>query len=240
MSLVLYLWLGFKLWMVLDAIKRRVEFGWYLLLALPFGAVVYFFAVKARAFNIRTAPPPRRSAPEPDLEALKAAVEASPSFRHRTDYGFGLLYADRPDEALSWFDAALSTHPKEKEALMGRGMALLARGEAQQAIEPLSTVADRSFAYRDYAAALALSHALESAGESQDALELAERIARHSRRYVHRLALAELQRRLGRTAEAKDTLQALLSDFGAEPDYVRSRARDLDLRARQLLADLGG
>lgn len=238
MSVVLYLWLGFKLWMLVDAIKRRVEFGWYLLLALPFGAVVYFFAVKARAFNVRQAPPPKAVEPEADLAGLQAAAEHSPSFRNRVDYAFALLYADRPGDALPWFEAALSTHSKEKEALMGVGMAHLALGQAERAVEPLATVVDRSFAYRDYAAALALVHGLEETGQASEAVQLAERIVRQSERYPHRLALAELQGRLGRTAEAKDTLRQLLSDFGLEPPYVRAREQALDRRAKQLLQEL--
>lgn len=234
----MYLWLGFKLWMLADAMKRRVEVGWYLLLMLPFGAVVYFFVVKAPAFNIRNAPVVAEEPPV-ELEALQRAVTDSPSFRNRVNYGFGLLQAGENRDALAMFDAALQSHSQEKEALLGRGLALLALDEANAAIEPLAEVVDRSIAYQDYAAAVALAAALETDDRRDDALSIARATARHSHRYLHRLALAELQHRLGRGTEAMETVQALVEDFAQEPEFVRRRHVEVDERARRLLAELG-
>lgn len=47
------------------------------------------------------------------------------------------LEEHRIDEALPYFDAALARKPAESRALLGRGMALMARGDAEGAVEAL-------------------------------------------------------------------------------------------------------
>ena len=53
MLLLGYALVAFKLWMVVDAIRRRVHYLWYVVLLVPLGDVVYFFAVKLRDFGAR-------------------------------------------------------------------------------------------------------------------------------------------------------------------------------------------
>ena len=53
-----YLALAFKIWMVFDALRRKVHLLWFFVLMVPFGDWVYFFAVKVRDFNVRPATAP--------------------------------------------------------------------------------------------------------------------------------------------------------------------------------------
>ncbi|MDD9942145.1 MAG: hypothetical protein OXU20_13955 [Myxococcales bacterium] len=237
MGLFLYIALAFQAWMLADALRRRAGIGWYLLILVPLGALVYFFTVKSRDLDIR----PAQSAPEVptiDVEALRLRAEESPSFHNRAALGWALLETEAHEQALSQFDLALSTHPTDKEGLLGRGMALLALGDAEAAIDPLSEVVDRNFAFRDYRAARQLVRALYESGQIEAALEMAQTIARKSERYEHKLALAKLQRSAARECDAEATLLALIADFEAEPDYVRRRYGALVTEARRLLRSL--
>jgi len=46
-----YIAVAFNVWMIVDAIRRRAELYWFIVLILPFGSLIYFFAVKARDYN---------------------------------------------------------------------------------------------------------------------------------------------------------------------------------------------
>src|SRR5262245_16407037 len=129
---------AFKAWMLFDALRRRAPALWYVVLVVPFGDIVYFFAVKLRDFNVREAPP----VPEPDasvaqvsLAALEQEVELSPSFHNRVRAGWALLEHGEPERAEPYFEAALRTHPNDKEGLYGLGLSRFERGDHAGAIE---------------------------------------------------------------------------------------------------------
>lgn len=50
-QLFFFLQTAFSIWMLLDAIKRRSEFYWYVIIAVPFGELVYFFMIKIHDFK---------------------------------------------------------------------------------------------------------------------------------------------------------------------------------------------
>ena len=56
MLVLVYIALALKLWMLLDAMRRRVHVLWYIVLTVPFGEVIYFFTIKMRDFNVRPLP----------------------------------------------------------------------------------------------------------------------------------------------------------------------------------------
>ena len=51
MHVFLVLETAFMIWMLVDAINRRAEYYWYIIIFVPFGEWVYFFTVKIHDFN---------------------------------------------------------------------------------------------------------------------------------------------------------------------------------------------
>ena len=50
--ILLYLNLAFKIWMLIDAGRRRIDSYWYFIIVMPFGAIIYFFSVKIHDYNL--------------------------------------------------------------------------------------------------------------------------------------------------------------------------------------------
>ena len=240
--MVWYLAAAFKLWMLVDALRRRVHLLWYVVLMVPFGDVVYFFAVKLRDFNVRENPQANPTPAPPDPQAVLAELEReaelSPSFHNRIRLGWALLDQQQPERAAHCFELALRTHPAEREALHGLGLSCFAAGDSARAIEVLQRLVERSFAYEDYGGALALVEALFGADRASEAFELLGAIARDSRRLEHRLLLARYQLRAARKTDACDTLRRALREFEAQPDFERRRNGAVATEARRLLRTL--
>lgn len=232
-----YAMLAFKLWMVLDALRRHVHGLWYVVLLVPFGEVVYFFAVKLRDFGAR--PQPEQATSDqptpPTLQELEQAVADSPSFHNRQRLAWALLDAGQPAKAIERFEQALSTHPKDKHAQLGLAYALLDAGQPEQAASVLTALMERSFGYADYSAANALLEALERSGQDARAVELSELMARDSRRLRHQLLVARQYARVQRRGDAIELLRTALRDFESQPELDRRRDGAAATEARRLL-----
>ncbi|MFI5307662.1 MAG: tetratricopeptide repeat protein [Polyangiales bacterium] len=234
--LVLGLALGvFKLWMLFDASRRRVPALWYLALLAPLGELVYFFKVKLPQFD---PPPPARISSPPGLLDLEREVERSPSFRNRVRFGWALLDAHQPERAKPYFERALDSHDGDKDASFGLGLCLLELGDAGAAADVLQPLMDRSLAYQDYDAALALIEALFRADRSDRGLELLVAVIRDSGRLDHRLLLARYQLRAQDRTRALDTLRVALRVFEAQAEPERRRDGAVATEARRLLRTL--
>ena len=240
--MVWYLAAAFKLWMLVDAMRRRVHVLWYVVLMVPFGDIVYFFAVKLRDFNVRESPQPGPAPNPPNpqmaLAELERETELSPSFHNRTRLGWALLDHEQPERAAQCFELALRTHARDREALHGLGLSRFAAGDSAGAIEVLQRLVERSFAYEDYGAALTLAEALFGADRAAEAFELLGEVVRDSHRIEHRLLLARYQLRAARKTDACDTLRGALREFEAQPDFERRRNGAVATEARRLLRTL--
>jgi hypothetical protein len=233
-----YLLIAFKVWMLLDVIRRRIHVLWYLVVLAPLGDVVYFFAIKLRDFQVRAAPPAATQTRERTLVLLERAVEETPSFNNRVRFGWALLEAGEPKRAAGFFELAASTHRNDKEAPFGLGLARLESGESEAAVESLMPLVDRNLEYEHFAAALALAEALYRAGRKADTIELLRAVSARSRRLEHRLVLARYQLRGDDKAEARNTLQAALGEFDDQPEPIRMRNGAAATEARRLLRTL--
>lgn len=224
----------FKLWMIFDATRRRVDRWWYYVLLLPVGDLVYFFSVKLRDFNMRDSAPP---GPPKSLELTKLEREAeqSPSFHNRVRLGWGLLEVGQPQDALRCFEQALATHVNDKEALFGQGLSQLELKQSEAAAATLSKLVGRNLAYQDYEAALMLAEALFRTERRAEAFDVLQAVIRDSHKLEHQLLLARYQLRGQNKAEARATLRDALSEFEAQPDGERHRNGAVATEARRLL-----
>jgi hypothetical protein len=170
-----------------------------------------------------------------DLEQLASEVELSPSFHNRVRMGWALLQAEQATRAQGYFEQALATHAGDKQALYGLGISQLEGGAAADAVQTLSRLVERSFAYEDYEAALALVEAHVRAGQNEPAAELLAQVAQESGRLEHQLALARHHVRLAQRTEAQDVLRSALSQFDLQPAFLRQRNGAAATEARRLL-----
>ena len=201
-------------------------------------ALVCFVVIKLRAIahpepvEEPPAPAANQSAPA-NLEELATEVEQSPSFFNRVRMGWALLQAEQAERAQGYFEQALATHGSDKQALYGLGISQLERGAA--AVKTLSRLVERSFAYEDYEAALALVEAHVRAEQNESAAELLSQVAHESGRLEHQLALARHHVRLAQRTEAQDILRSALRHFDTQPAFLRQRNGAAATEARRLL-----
>jgi len=227
--------LAFTAWFAVDALRRGAHAVWFLVLLVPFGGpLLYVMAVRLREAEGPAAGAAEPS-DEPTLEQIASEVERSPSFNNRMRMGWALVEHAQPTRARCYFERALSTHPGDKDALYGLGISQLEQGAAAEAVETLSRLVERRFAYGDFDAAMALCEAHIGAGQDDRAAELLEAVAQASGRLEHQVALARHHVRLSKRTEAQDVLRGALARFDALPDFMRQRNGAAATEARRLL-----
>ncbi len=230
---------AFQIWLLVDAIRRRVPFYWYLLLLMPIGAILYFVLVKLPELNgKRPAAPAAFAVQGRTLEELNELARQTPSELNKLAYADALLAAQRYAEAVGRYRDVLRQSGDSREALHGVSRALLSMGRPLEAVEELAKLMELDPAYRDYSAALDYAEALWQAGQHQDAIGLLTGLVSVSKRINHRMALAHYLKEQGDEATARSELDQALAEFASSPDFVKRRDQRWADRARKLLAEL--
>jgi hypothetical protein len=234
-----YIAVAFNVWMIVDAIRRRAELYWFIVLILPFGSLIYFFAVKARDYDFgrlgARAPSKPRIGP---LTELERRAEETPSVANKLALADALEAHERYAEACQIFREVLQRHPEDKQALHGMSRALLGLRKPEEATEQLAKLMELESNYRDYSAALDYAEALWQTGRSDDAVDLLRGLVNETRRINHRLALAHYLRLAGQNGPARIELEQALRDFESSPDFVRRRDKKWADRAERELRAL--
>jgi hypothetical protein len=219
-----YLAAAFKLWMLIDAMRRHLEYYWYFIIALiPLGDWAYFFVFKFPELK-RKFVAVRLHRPN-SLEALSYAAKTTPSAENRLRLAEGLYDSGLLAEAREQFEAVLKTHPNDARALYGVAMTLKANGELTAAVSWFEKLLECSPAHEDYVAVLELVDTHKQLQQPDEALALLEQLVRRSPRVKHHWALAEHLVDMGRNAEAKRGLDVALRDYEHSPDFVQRRER---------------
>jgi len=229
--------LAFKLWMAIDAGRKRQSYYWFLIiLALPFGDFVYFFVVKIHDYKWRKVGALFRS--PASIDQLKYRYRDSPSLDNRLALARALAEADRHVEAIVEFEGICATRPDETDALWGLGMSRAALGELDEAHAVLTRLIDASPSYNDWEAWIVLAGIEHKRGRGPESLEILRALVRKSARADHRMLLAEALIAADRYAEASALLERIVLDHEHAPDYVRRRDRKTVARARRLRQDM--
>ena len=134
----------FTVWMLVDAVRRKSERYWYLVLFFPFGPLVYFFAVKIDDYDLGFLKELVRPSRGPSIDSLREAFRASPSFANRVRLASGLHDASAFAEAAEEFAAALADRPDDPDALYGLGLCKLELADYEDAVGPLSRLVGRA------------------------------------------------------------------------------------------------
>ncbi len=232
---------AFTIWMIIDAVRRRAEYYWFLIIIFfaPFGGLIYFFAVKAKDFRFGAAPAVAAKPVGPSLAQLRQLALESPSIANRLAYGDALRQARKYRDAVTEYEFVLQRDDKCKEALHGVGLCHIELGSHGDAVERLSKLMDVDPRYRDFQAALDYAEALWLDGRRELALEVLEDIAITSTRIEHSLAYANYLALAEDTSRARQVLESALKDYEQSPSFVQRRDRGSAREAEKLLAQLG-
>ena len=230
--------LAFKIWMLVDAIRRREPYFWLFIVAfIPFGDVVYFFMIKVKDFDLEALR--ERYRRPPSVDALRTDFEQSPSLARRLDLGEGLLREREFAEATQLFGGVLQTDDESKEGLFGLGRARVGLEDYDAAVQVLSRLVERDRAYMDYDAWIYLAHALCVGGRQDEGLESLARFVRSNPRLRHQICYADYLIEAGRSAEAREALTQAVEDHKRSPRFLKRQNFRLALKARRMLRKLG-
>jgi hypothetical protein len=234
--------------MIVDAIRRRVEPFWYVILLFPAGALIYFFLVKLKITELLPIAPkqtvPMQQAEEAQepattvIERLREEVQQSPSYANRMKLAKALFANKQFEEAAGFFTLALKTHPQEREALYGRGLCQLELNRTKEAIETLLDLLDLNLEYDDYKASQILVQTLWNEGQREEAFSLLEEINERSPELRHRIVIAHYMIKDGLKERAIEVLEEALLRFNQASDYIRKREGRWATEARGLLRNL--
>jgi hypothetical protein len=228
----------FLIWMLVDAIRRRAEYQWFIVLFLPFGAWVYFFMVKAKDPEVRAFFASLKPSRAPDLAELRGRFEQTPCAANRLALAQGLYEAGRFEEGAAEFGALLERDPLDREALFGRACCRIELKDWVGAASDLENLVRADPGFQDYEPWLYLAKAHWRAGNREEALARLAGLCRRSSRIDHALVYAQYLHEEGRSVEARALLEKALEDFDLAPGFIRQRDQAASKRARRLLRSL--
>jgi hypothetical protein len=237
MHILLALQTAFSLWMLVDAIKRGSEYYWWIIIMVPFGEWVYFFAVYLDSSEYRMLKK-RLLSRSPGITQLEYNARTSPSVNNKLLLAQGLHDKNKYTESCRLFGEVLGMDKHNKEALHGLGLCLAKLGEKQSAIERFEELVNLDLAYGDFSASEELASLYWETGDKESSLDLMKRVAQKSKRISHMTMLGQYLTEFKDHDSAKRVLNEVVDDYENSPGYVRRMNRRWIGRARTLLRSL--
>ncbi len=238
--LVVFLMMGVKAWMLVDAYRRKADTYWlWIIIGVPGGSLLYLFMVRLRdpdAQRIRNRVLSSLERP-PSVSVLRRRYEESASVVNRLALAQGLGDAGRWAESKPHFLAVLEDRPEDADALFGLGVTELELGNASAAIAPLEKLIELSPIYRDFVAFPELADALYRAGQVDDCLDLLRGHAKRNSRLPHVVLLAQYLVKAGQTHSAHRELRRALERHEDAPRHVKREDRRWARTAKKMLTE---
>jgi hypothetical protein len=236
-STLLYLWIGFKLWMVVDAIQRGVAFRWLcIIVCIPFGAVAYFFMVKCPTNRVGTRYVP--SGADYSTEELRYRYEQAPSLDIEVRLAARLYDEGVYDEAEPLYRRCLTRDPRFARALYGFGLTQIGLEHFSEAADTFRKLLDLDRSYADFGAWRCLAEATEKSGDSEKAIEVLRGLVTASPRLEHVVELANTLIGADRSEEARSVLEAGLLDHEHSPKHIQKMSREAARHASKILGKI--
>lgn len=238
LRLLSYISLAFSIWMLIDAIRRRAELYWIVIILLfgPIGCAIYFFAVKIHDYDLARLK--LALSGRAGKRQLEYRAHETPSLANKLALAEALQEEGQYQQALVAFQDVMALDEKSKPALHGLGRAALGVGEPAKAVAHFEKLMELDSSYRDYSAALDYAEALHQNGQNDEAVDLLEGLVGVSSRINHRLALAHYLSLAGRYPRARDELETALRDHEHAPSFIRRRDQKWADRARKMLSEI--
>ena len=240
-SLVMFLYVLFWLWMLIQCIRAEPDkyFWIWLLIVVPFpGAIVY---AVMRYFPAADYPAPavvRRWLRGKDLARLEAAAEQIGNAHQFIQWGDALRDVGRWKNADEAYERALKKDPENLPALWGAALVAEHQGRCDDVAALTRKILDNDPQYKFGDVSLAYGKALADQGKHDAARAHLEQ---HIKRWRHSEALyilADLCRDAGDIAAARQNCRALLQDLNASPTAIARKHGRWKSRAKQLLRKL--
>jgi hypothetical protein len=229
--------LVFKVWLVIDAIRRREACYWpWIIFFVPLGGVVYFFLVKIDDYNLaRIGDLFRRP---PSVADLRYHYQQTPSLANRTALAQALYREGSYQEAAEHYSEALRQQPQDPEVLYGFGLTRIAQQDYREAVVHLNSLVELDKTYRQYGAWPPLAHALFESGSQEECLTALKRLVEENPRIQHKMLLAQYLDKAGSSVEARDVLSDALAEHYRSPRFLKRRNFRPAMQAKSMLRAL--
>jgi hypothetical protein len=231
---------AFSLWMLVDAIKRRSEYYWWIIIMVPFGEWVYFFQVKIhdpefrKIKNFLSALFQKKVT----IDELRYRLRETPCFANRLKLAQALHDKEEFGEAAELFEKSLEMNDESLEARYGLASSRSGLGNYMAAEPDFRVIIDDSPAYLDYGVWPRLAEAIWKQGREIDALAVTEELVSISPRISHRLLLAQYLERCGRIDQARTQVATALEDYKHAPAFQKRNDRSWARLARKMQREL--
>jgi hypothetical protein len=239
-SVVYLAYMALYVWMLIECIRKDQDryFWLWIILIVPFGAVVYFFIRWMPGNQLKMPKAFRRFTGGRELARLEFAAMQIGNPHQHVQLGDALREAGQTERAGQAYREALQKEPKNTQALWGAALVEMDRKNFAPAAELLQTllVIDPQYKFGDVS--LAYGKALYEMGQTDQALEHLEK---HVRRWRHPEALylvAALHADRGNVPAARTQLQGLLLDINSSPKSIARKQSAWKSRAHKLLSKL--
>lgn len=238
MAILFYLNAAFNLWMLIDAAKRRSDFWWFLVILLPFGEWVYFFAVKVHDYDVSTVKKKLAPGGRPDVEQLRRDASETASIENLLRLANGLFEASEHQEAVRVYRQILEQDDEEIDALYGLARCKLAGRETRAAAIALGMVIELDPSYKDWEAWFDLAYANWQLGEQEEAITVLKRLVDKAPRTKHKAILGKYLTRDGQKEAAREVLEEAIRDYEEAHAFVRRTDERWARDARETLEKL--
>jgi hypothetical protein len=243
MLYLFYILGALKIWMLVDAIQRGAAPYWYcIIICVPFGAVVYFFMLKAPELGLGWGAtryrPVGTKQRRVDLGELRYRFEQNPSLANEALLATALYDAGEYGEAEARYRGVLHRDDQYLRARYGLSLCHIAQGSHSAAAGELRVLLDRERSYADYRAWLDLAACLRAAGDIDKSIECLTGLLAACPRMDHIVALADALIEAGRAEEARAHLERGLLDYDHSPRHVKKQFLRSARQAREVLGQL--
>lgn len=224
---------AFSLFMLYDAVSRGAERYWWIIVMVPFGEWVYFFAVYVNTPQFNSLFGSLFKA-EPNLEDLRYEAQQCPSFNNRFRYAEMLQKNGKTEEAVNLYKELQNMDSDNLDILYNMAMCQIEQKQTDQGIKNLWLVIKKSPAHADYKAAESLIKVLWDEDQKEECLSFIRDLAKQSHRSKHQYYLADTLVKMGKTEEAIPILEDLFIHHRHSAPYVKNNNKEWLYDARRL------
>ncbi len=224
-------------WMLFDAIRRRVDAYWYLVILTPLGEWVYFFAVKIHDYDLRRVKKTLRFERSPSVEQIRTQLEETPSDENKILLGQALYDAKHYDEATALFEEVLDRDEHDKEALYGAALCQINREELSEAVEQLTLLIELDPTFGDYEPWFDLAFAHWQLEQKAEAVTVLDELAKTSPRIKHKVILGKYLTRSGEPTRGCAMLEEALDDYKQANGFIKRTSGRWAREARDVLVE---